>query len=162
MHNTITTSRPPRRIGSGITAIALALALAGCGGGDDHGETIGSLRLIGDYNIKTKTLCLTDAEGANPRLYFATAEKNALCTPPSGTVAGGKIALGNICRADVASGEEERVLRIDGTYGPELYSAKASMKTHAGANDVEIRIDVAGRFDGACKGDEDPRTGTPR
>ena len=59
MHNTITTPRAPRRIGSGgfgITAIAVALALAGCGGGDDKDETIGSLRLIGDYNIKTKTL----------------------------------------------------------------------------------------------------------
>ena len=55
MHET-STSRAPRRIGLGLSAIALALALAGCGGGDDKDETIGSLRLIGDYNIKTKTL----------------------------------------------------------------------------------------------------------
>jgi len=55
MHET-STSRAPRRIGLGLSAIALALALAGCGGGDDKDETIGSLRLIGDYNIKTKTM----------------------------------------------------------------------------------------------------------
>ena len=122
----------------------------------------GKAQPLAPEDTKTKTLCLTDAEAAEPRLYFATAEDNDLCTAPSGTVAGGKIDLGNICRADAASRQEERVLKIDGSYGPERYAAKASMKTHAGANDVEIRIAVAGRFDGACKGDEDPRTGTPK
>ena len=37
-------------------ALAIALGLAGCGGGDDNAETIGSLRLIGDQSIKTKTM----------------------------------------------------------------------------------------------------------
>jgi hypothetical protein len=55
MHDT-TNSQAPRRLGLGLSAIALALALAGCGGGSDDRETIGSLRLIGDFNIKTKTL----------------------------------------------------------------------------------------------------------
>lgn len=122
----------------------------------------GKAQPLAPEDTKTKTLCLTDAEGTDPRLYFATAEDNALCTAPSGSVAGGKIDLGNTCRADAASQQEERVLKIDGSYGPERYLVKASMKTHAGPNDVEIRIDVAGRFDGACKGDEDPRAGTPQ
>jgi hypothetical protein len=37
-------------------AFGTATGLAGCGGSDGSPETIGSLRLIGDYSIKTKTL----------------------------------------------------------------------------------------------------------
>ena len=54
MHTT--TSRALRHIGSALGAVALAAALAACGGGDGDGDHIGSLRLIGDYAIKTKTL----------------------------------------------------------------------------------------------------------
>ncbi|MDB5850550.1 MAG: hypothetical protein JWP29_4302 [Rhodoferax sp.] len=54
MHNT--NPQAARNIGSGFCTFALALLLAGCGGGDGGSETIGSLRLIGDYAIKTKTL----------------------------------------------------------------------------------------------------------
>ncbi|MCW0038000.1 esterase-like activity of phytase family protein, partial [Acinetobacter baumannii] len=39
-----------------VLAFGTATGLAGCGGSDDGPETIGSLRLIGDYSIKTKTL----------------------------------------------------------------------------------------------------------
>jgi hypothetical protein len=38
-----------------LAGIALALSVAGCGG-DDSAESVGSLRFIGDFNIKTKTL----------------------------------------------------------------------------------------------------------
>ncbi|HBK00733.1 MAG TPA: PEP-CTERM sorting domain-containing protein [Delftia acidovorans] len=39
-----------------VLAFCTATGLAGCGGSDDGPETIGSLRLIGDYSIRTKTL----------------------------------------------------------------------------------------------------------
>lgn len=43
------------RIGRSLASLALACALAACGG-SDGAEGIGGLRLIGDYAIKTKTL----------------------------------------------------------------------------------------------------------
>ncbi|WP_454743338.1 esterase-like activity of phytase family protein [Cupriavidus necator] len=41
---------------SGMLALAMALGVGGCGGGDNGPEAIGSLRLIGDYSIRTKTM----------------------------------------------------------------------------------------------------------
>ncbi|MFS8979737.1 esterase-like activity of phytase family protein [Cupriavidus necator] len=41
---------------SGMLALATALCVGGCGGGDNGPEAIGSLRLIGDYSIRTKTM----------------------------------------------------------------------------------------------------------
>lgn len=49
-------ARIGRGLACGLTAIALALGLAACGGSDGDNDSIGSLRLIGDYAIKTKTL----------------------------------------------------------------------------------------------------------
>lgn len=39
-----------------VMGVGAAVGLAGCGGGGDASDTIGSVRLIGDYSIKTKTL----------------------------------------------------------------------------------------------------------
>ncbi len=115
---------------------------------------------ISPGDTKTKSLCLSAAEGADPRKYFAVAEQNALCTPPIGTVAGGKIALGNHCAKDPAKADsQERELEINGTYGAESYAAKAVMTTSFGNAPVVIQLAIAGHFDGACHGDEDPRTG---
>lgn len=48
----------PRLPNLALTTLLLALGLAACGGGDDppRQDTIGSLRLIGEFSIKTKTL----------------------------------------------------------------------------------------------------------
>lgn len=57
---TVTATTTPRRAPAMLLALAMAagagMGLAGCGGSDDRPETIGSLRLIGDYTIKTRTL----------------------------------------------------------------------------------------------------------
>ncbi|WP_454739585.1 esterase-like activity of phytase family protein [Cupriavidus necator] len=54
MHKT--QSRMAGHAVSGMLALAMALGVGGCGGGDNGPEAIGSLRLIGDYSIRTKTM----------------------------------------------------------------------------------------------------------
>ncbi len=54
MHKT--QSRMAGHAVSGMLALATALCVGGCGGGDNGPEAIGSLRLIGDYSIRTKTM----------------------------------------------------------------------------------------------------------
>lgn len=51
-----TSSRLRRAFGQGLALLALAAATTACGGGDDADDSIGSLRLIGNYAISTKTL----------------------------------------------------------------------------------------------------------
>lgn len=119
----------------------------------------GKPQAIGPEQSKTKSICLSDAEAANPRSYFAVAVKTKACTQPMGGVADGKIELASSCAKDPAAADSEaRAIKINGTYGAENYAAKAVMTTKFNTAPVELKLDITGRFDGVCKGDEDPRT----
>ena len=119
----------------------------------------GKAQPIGADDAKTKSICLSAAEAANPRSYFAVAVKTKACTPPMGGVADGKIELASSCAKDPAAADSEaRAIKITGTYGAETYAAKAVMTTSFGNAPVELKLDIAGHFDGVCKGDEDPRS----
>ena len=118
----------------------------------------GKPQAIGPEQSKTKSICLSDAEGADPHSYFAVAVKTTACTQPMGPVAGGKIELASSCAKDPAVADSEaRSIKINGTYGAENYAAKAVMTTRFNNAPVEFKLDITGRFDGVCKGDEDPR-----
>ena len=119
----------------------------------------GKAQPIGADDAKTKSICLSAAEAANPRSYFAVAVKTKACTQPMGGVADGKIELASSCAKDPAAADSEaRAIKSDGTYGAETYAAKAVMTTSFGNAPVELKLDIAGHFDGVCKGEEDPRS----
>ena len=119
----------------------------------------GKAQPVGPDQSKTKSICLSAAEAADPRSYFAVAVKTKACTPPMGGVADGKIELASSCAKDPAAADSEaRAIKINGTYGAETYAAKAVMTTSFGNAPVELKLDIAGHFDGVCKGDEDPRS----
>ena len=119
----------------------------------------GKAQPVGPDQSKTKSICLSAAEAADPRSYFAVAVKTKACTQPMGGVADGKIELASSCAKDPAVADSEaRAIKINGTYGTEAYAAKAVMTTSVGNAPVELKLDIAGRFDGVCKGDEDPRS----
>ncbi len=119
----------------------------------------GKAQPVGPDQSKTKSICLSAAEAADPRSYFAVAVKTKACTQPMGGVADGKIELASSCAKNPAAADSEaRAIKIDGTYGAETYAAKAVMTTSFGNAPVELKLDIAGHFDGVCKGDEDPRS----
>lgn len=117
----------------------------------------GQAQPISPSETTVKKRCLSAAEGADPRLYFGTTGRKALCTPPSRTVAAGEVAIANHCDKDPASPDSQaRDLSITGTYGAQRYAAKAVMTTKFGDAPIEVHLAVTGQFDGQCKGDEDP------
>ena len=119
----------------------------------------GKAQPIGPDDAKTKSICLSAAEAGDPHSYFAVAVKNTACTAPTGTVAGGKIALASSCAKDPAVADSvARDIQIAGTYRAQAYAAKAVLTTSVGTAPVEFKLDIAGHFDGVCHGDEDPRT----
>lgn len=106
---------------------------------------------------QTKHVCLTEAEAADPKLYFATIKDTDRCGTPTGDVAGGKIALVGTCITDGAQVTSSQIA-IDGSYGGERYSAKAKMNADMDGKPMVVMLSVEGRFEGACRGDEERRT----
>lgn len=101
-----------------------------------------------------KHVCLTIAEAADPKLYFATVKSKDRCAIPAGTVNAGTIALVGTCTNDGAPGTASEIA-IDGSYGGERYAAKARLTADMDGQPMVIVMNINGRFDGACHGDEE-------
>ena len=106
---------------------------------------------------QTKLVCLTEAEAADPRIYFATIKDEDRCGAPTGTVAAGKIALNGNCIQDGTPNTSTQIA-IDGSYHGERYAAKARMNADMDGTPMVVRLSIEGRFDGACRGDEERRS----
>ena len=106
---------------------------------------------------QTKHVCLTEAEAADPKLYFATIKDKDRCGVPTGDVAAGKIALIGSCVTDGAKDTSSQIA-IDGSYGGERYSANAKMNADMDGKPMVVMLSIEGRFDGACRGDEEKRS----
>ena len=110
---------------------------------------------------QTKHVCLTIAEAADPKLYFATVKNKDRCGMPTGSVNAGRIALVGKC-TNGGKSETPSEIAIDGSYGGEAYAAKARMKTDMDGQAMTVVISVNGRFDGACHGDEEKHGDTSK
>ncbi len=110
-----------------------------------------------------KPVCLSAAEGADPRLYFATVKDKERCVAPTGSVKGGKIALTSTCNNSANASPINIQVDVNGTYAREAYSASATMiAVSDNHNKAIVMMAITGRFDGSCHGDEETRQGSAK
>lgn len=96
----------------------------------------------------TEARCFNAEVAASPAIYFLEEDDDDACTGESGTVANGQIDVSAQCRMDNGA-----TMAIDakGNYFYNGWSVMAEAKSDMGLN---LTMQVVGRHDGACRGDE--------
>lgn len=100
----------------------------------------------------SRPLCLTAQEAAEPARYFQSKTPSGACAAPTGTVAGGQIKLAATCED---SNTPRMMIEVSGTYAPDSYRAAIRAQSLVSGQPAVIDMVVDGRFDGACRGDEE-------
>lgn len=100
----------------------------------------------------SRPLCLTVEEAAEPARYFQSKTPSGACAAPTGTVASGQIRLAAACEGANAP---RMMIEVSGTYARDSYRAAIRAQSLVGGRPAVIDMTVAGRFDGACRGDEE-------
>lgn len=99
----------------------------------------------------SKPVCMTAAEAADARSFFQARSGGSACGDPTGTVGGGAIALAATCARD---GAAPVAIEVKGTYGKATYNAAIRAQGGSGATGTLVTMTVTGRYEGACRGDE--------
>jgi hypothetical protein len=99
----------------------------------------------------SRPLCLTPEEAAEPARYFQSKAPSGACAAPTGTVAGGQIKLASTCED---ANTPRMMIEVNGTYARESYRAAIRAQSVVNAQPAVVDMVVAGRFEGACRGDE--------
>jgi hypothetical protein len=101
----------------------------------------------------SRMVCLTPEEAAEPALYFQSKAPSGACAAPTGTVAGGRIKLASTCED---ANTPRMMIEVSGTYARDSYSAAIRAQSLVRGQPAVIDMTLTGRFDGACRGDEEP------
>lgn len=117
---------------------------------------------IANSTSTIKIVCLSAAEGAEPRLYFAAIKDKDRCVAPTGGVANGKIALASRCSNGDKIKPIAAELDVQGTYGGENYAVTAKMSTLVDGKAAVMTMDATGHFEGPCRGDEEKHNESAR
>ena len=101
---------------------------------------------------RTFTTCISEAEAADPTLFFMSRAGGGSCGAPTGTVADGKLALAATCDGDTGTA----IVELQGNYSAHSFSAKVkAQSTIAGAPAV-AEITLTGEHKGLCPVEEAP------
>lgn len=100
----------------------------------------------------SRAICLTPEEAAEPARYFQSKAPSGACSAPTGSVAGGQIKLAATCQdADTP----RMMIEVSGTYARDSYRTAIRMQSVVAGQPAVIDGFVTGRFEGACRGDEE-------
>ena len=110
-----------------------------------------------DAQKATTFACISPAQAREPSLYFLDQQPGHNCAAPTGSVAGGRIAMASTCQMhDEKAGTDLPVaVTMEGTYGPQTYAVNAVADVRTNERHLVMHMVVKGRFAGACKGDEE-------
>ena len=100
----------------------------------------------------SKAVCMSAAEAADPQTYFQSRSgAGGSCAAPTGSVAGGTLALASTCaRPDGAT----VAIEVKGGYSKDSYNAAIRAQDGTGAAQTVVTMTVSGKYEGACRGDE--------
>lgn len=101
----------------------------------------------------SRPVCLAPEEAAEPARYFQSKAPSGACAAPTGSVAGGQIKLASTCE-DART--PRMMIEVSGTYARDSYNAAIRAQSLVRGQPAVIDMTVTGRFDGACRGDEQP------